>query len=134
LRIRPQRRTPGSAPDRVTETDRALWSQRALAVACRVDTPSPPRPTGPFPMQTPPAVAAGPAWYRAARIGLSLSPLILVHLALLATPFVPATLLGLVVLVAETRLTGLGVTVGFHRFPSHHAFKTSRCFQVALAA
>lgn len=80
------------------------------------------------------AVVARPAWYRAARNGLSLSPLILVHLALVAVLFVPVTVVGLVVLVIATRVTALGITVGFHRYLSHHAFKTSRWFQFVLAA
>ncbi len=33
-----------------------------------------------------------------------------------------------------TRVTGLGITVGFHRCLSHHAFKTSRWFRFALAS
>lgn len=83
----------------------------------------------------PPSPAgARPAWYRALRIGLSLLPLILVHLSLCTLPFVPLTVAGFVLLVAMTRVTGLGITVGFHRYLSHHAFKTSRWFQFALAA
>lgn len=78
-------------------------------------------------------VAPIPAWYRVARIGLSLGPLIVVHLALAALFVVPVTLVGLVLLFVMTRISGLGITVGFHRYFSHHAFKTSRWFQFLLA-
>src|SRR5262245_44384498 len=73
-----------------------------------------------------------PAWYRVARIAFSLSPLLLVHLALVAVPFVPATLWSLVLLLVVSRVAGLGVTIGLHRYFSHRAFKTSRAFQFLL--
>src|SRR5262245_61987667 len=79
-----------------------------------------------------PADLAGHAWYRVARIAFSLSPLLLVHLALVAVPFVPATLWSLVLLLVVTRVAGLGVTIGLHRYFSHRAFKTSRAFQFLL--
>lgn len=73
-----------------------------------------------------------PAWYRVTRIGISLAPLILVHLALLAIPVVEFTLISFVLLFVVTRVAGLGVTVGLHRYFSHRAFKTSRLFQFVL--
>ena len=79
-------------------------------------------------------VVPRPGWYRATRIGLSLAPLLLVHLSLVALAVVPVTVAGVVLLVVMTRVTGLGITVGFHRGLSHHAFKTSRWFRFALAA
>src|SRR6202035_5416343 len=91
-------------------------------------------------MQTAPVAApatgttARPFWYRAARITLSLSPLIAVHLALGAIPFVEFTIWSFVAIVVLTRLTGLGITAGFHRYFSHHSFKTSRWFQFLLGA
>jgi stearoyl-CoA desaturase (Delta-9 desaturase) len=73
-------------------------------------------------------------WYRATRVALSLSPLISVHLLLVALFFVQPTWLSLIVFFLMTRISGLGVTIGFHRYLSHHAFKTSRLFQFLLAA
>src|SRR5437867_4357984 len=81
-----------------------------------------------------PAPASRPAWYRATRIGLSLGPLILVHLALVAAPFVEFSWLSVLMVVVGTRVTGLGVTVGLHRCFSHRAFRTSRWFQFLLGA
>jgi stearoyl-CoA desaturase (delta-9 desaturase) len=81
-----------------------------------------------------PGTSARPFWYRATRIAFSLSPLIAVHLALGAIPFVEFTVWSVVAVVVVTRVTGLGITAGFHRYFSHHAFKTSRAFQFLLAA
>ncbi len=72
-------------------------------------------------------------FYRALRIGLSLAPLISVHLALFAIPFVSVTIVSMIILFVMTRISGLGITVGFHRYLSHHAFKTSRVFQFLMA-
>ncbi|CAN5593431.1 hypothetical protein BH11PLA2_BH11PLA2_14680 [soil metagenome] len=81
-----------------------------------------------------PAVAPSlfSALYRATRIGLSLAPLILVHLSLITLFFVPITWTAFILFVVMTRLTGTGVTVGFHRYFSHHSFKTTRWFQFTL--
>jgi len=70
--------------------------------------------------------------YKAVRIGISLLPLILIHLSLLGLFYFPFTWTSLVIFFVMTRLTGLGVTVGFHRYFSHHSFKTSRWFQFVL--
>ena len=70
--------------------------------------------------------------YKATRIAVSLLPLILVHLSLIGLFYVPFTWTGLILFFVMTRITGLGVTVGFHRYFSHHAFKTSRWFQFVL--
>jgi stearoyl-CoA desaturase (Delta-9 desaturase) len=72
--------------------------------------------------------------YRTFRIGFSLLPLISIHLSLLALAFVTPSLEGLVIFVVMTRITGVGVTVGFHRLLSHHSFKTYRWFRFLLAA
>src|SRR5438552_3347917 len=56
-----------------------------------------------------PAPASRPAWYRATRIGLSLGPLILVHLALVAAPFVEFSWLSVLMVVVVTRVPGLGL-------------------------
>jgi stearoyl-CoA desaturase (delta-9 desaturase) len=81
------------------------------------------------------AAAPGrPGFLRVVRVGLALSPLVAVHLSLVALPFVPPTLTALVLLVVVTRVAGLGITVGFHRGLAHHAYNTSRAFRFLLAA
>ncbi len=91
-------------------------------------------------MQSAPAVAppASGSWlatlYRATRIGLSLTPLILVHLSLVAIPFLEFSWWYVLMFVIATRVIGLGITVGFHRYFSHRSFKTPRVFQFLLAA
>lgn len=86
------------------------------------------------PVVAPPADGGGPRppapLTRAAAI---MSPLILAHLALLAIPFMTVTAWDLVMTFLVTRLSGLGVTVGLHRYFSHRAFKTSRVVQFLLA-
>jgi len=77
---------------------------------------------------------ARPAWYRVSRIALSLAPLVAIHLAMVGLFFVEFTVWGVVLFVVMTRISGLGITVGFHRYLAHHAFKTSRWFQFLLAA
>jgi stearoyl-CoA desaturase (Delta-9 desaturase) len=86
-------------------------------------------------MQTAPSTpVAGSRWYRAVRIALALAPLVAVHLALVAIPFVEFTVWTVVAVVVVTRIIGLGITAGFHRYFSHRSFKTSRPFQFLLAA
>ena len=85
-------------------------------------------------LASPIAAPVRPAWYRVARIALSLSPLLAVHFALLAIPFVEFTWWSVLAIVVVTRIVGLGVTVGLHRYFSHRSFKTSRLFQFLLAA
>lgn len=85
-------------------------------------------------MQTaPPAPTFGTRLYRATRIALALSPLIAVHLALVAIPFVEFTVWSVVAVLVVTRICGLGITAGFHRYFSHRSFKTSRPVQFLLA-
>lgn len=89
-------------------------------------------------MQTDPAAPPAPApthsrLYRVIRVAISLAPLIAVHLALGAIPFVEFTIWSVVAIVVVTRITGLGVTAGLHRYFSHHSYKTSRGFQFLLA-
>lgn len=71
--------------------------------------------------------------YRSTRIGLALVPLIAVHFALLAIPFLEFSWWYLLYFAIITRLTGLGVTAGLHRYFSHRSFKTPRAFQFLLA-
>jgi len=79
-------------------------------------------------------VSFGATCWRVVRIALSLAPLIAVHLALIALFFVPVTIVSLVLFFVMTRITGLGITMGFHRGLSHHSYKTSRAFRFLLAA
>jgi len=85
-----------------------------------------------------PSLASPSRWispaYRIFRIGFALSPLLLVHLALIAIPFVEFSWWYLLWILVLTRVTGLGVTVGLHRYCSHRSFKTPRWFQFLLAA
>jgi stearoyl-CoA desaturase (Delta-9 desaturase) len=74
-----------------------------------------------------------PTWYRALRIALSLSPLLAVHFALIAIPLVAFTWWSVLAILVVTRILGVGITVGFHRYFSHHSFKTTRWFQFLLA-
>jgi stearoyl-CoA desaturase (delta-9 desaturase) len=91
-------------------------------------------------MQTVPTVvpvvpgATRATWYRATRIGVSLAPLILVHLALVSLPFLDFSWWYVLALFVVTRVAGLGVSVGLHRYCSHRAFKTPRWCQFLLAA
>lgn len=70
--------------------------------------------------------------YRVLRIVLSLAPLIAVHLALVALFFVPITWTAFILFIVMTRISGFGITMGFHRYFSHHSFKTSRVFHFLL--
>jgi stearoyl-CoA desaturase (delta-9 desaturase) len=72
--------------------------------------------------------------WRAARIGLSLSPLLAVHLALLSAPLVAPTWLAVALALVVSRVAGLGVTAGFHRGLTHRSFRTGRLVQFLLAA
>jgi len=60
-------------------------------------------------------------------------PLCLVHLALFAIPFVSFSWWAVAAIPLVGFFVGFGVTIGFHRFFAHHAFKTSRPFQFLLA-
>jgi stearoyl-CoA desaturase (Delta-9 desaturase) len=60
-------------------------------------------------------------------------PLLLVHIALFAIPFVPFSWWAISAIPLVGFFVGFGVTVGFHRYFAHHAFKTSRWFQFLLA-
>ena len=73
------------------------------------------------------------ACYRVTRIALSLAPLLTVHLALVAIPFVEFTWWSVLAIFVVTRIAGLGITVGLHRYFSHRSFKTSRVLQFLLA-
>ena len=61
------------------------------------------------------------SWFRTARILFSLSPLILVHFAMIAVPFVEFSWWSVLAAFIVTRIAGLGVTVGLHRYCSHRA-------------
>lgn len=71
--------------------------------------------------------------YRLFRIVLNLLPLILVHLSLIALWYVDFSYWYLLLILVVTRIVGLGVTVGMHRYFSHRSFKTTRWFQFVLA-
>ncbi|MCE9564652.1 MAG: acyl-CoA desaturase [Planctomycetes bacterium] len=88
-------------------------------------------PTATLPVALPAVQHAG--WYRVTRIGLSLLPLISVHLALFAIPFIEFSWWYLLWVLVLTRFMGLGITVGFHRYFSHRSFKTPRLIQFCLA-
>ena len=60
-------------------------------------------------------------------------PLGLVHLALVAIPFVEFSWWAVAAIPLVGFFVGFGVTVGFHRYFAHHAFKTSRLLQFLLA-
>lgn len=79
------------------------------------------------------APATGPSWADIGRASLVMTPLLFVHLALFAIPFIAFSIWDLVIMLALTRVTGLGITIGFHRYFSHRSFKTSRWFQFLLA-
>ena len=81
----------------------------------------------------PALVPVPPLWYRVLRVALS-GPLVAVHLALFAIPFVPFSWVSVVLVVVVTRVTGFGVTVGLHRYFSHRSFKTPRWFHFLLGA
>lgn len=72
-------------------------------------------------------------WLRPFRIAFSLSPLILVHLALFTIPFLEFSWWYLLATYSVIMIAGLGVTVGLHRYCSHRAFKTPRWFHFLLA-
>ena len=80
-----------------------------------------------------PVVIRAPAWFRAGRVACGLMPLIAVHVALLAMFEVEVTISSLILFFIMTRISGMGITIGFHRFLSHHSFKTSRPFQFLMA-
>jgi stearoyl-CoA desaturase (delta-9 desaturase) len=71
--------------------------------------------------------------YRVARLAVFKWPLIAVHLALFAIPFVEFTFWSFVEFFILTRISGLGITVGYHRCLAHRSFKASRPVQFALA-
>ncbi|HSQ54106.1 MAG TPA: fatty acid desaturase, partial [Gemmata sp.] len=83
--------------------------------------------------RAPTAGATASAWYRSARIAISLSPLLAVHLALFAIPYIEWSWWYLLWILVLTRVVGLGVTVALHRYFSHRSFKTPRWFQFVLA-
>jgi len=76
---------------------------------------------------------ASSSWQPGARAALSLVPLVLVHLALFAIPFVGFSWWAVTAIPLVGFFVGFGVTVGFHRYFAHHCFKTSRWFQFLLA-
>lgn len=76
---------------------------------------------------------SGSQIYRAVRIAFSLSPLLAVHLALFAIPFIEFSWWYLLWIAVLTRINGLGITVGFHRYFSHRSFKTPRWCQFLFA-
>jgi stearoyl-CoA desaturase (delta-9 desaturase) len=90
----------------------------------------PPLPASSFTVHS---VAARSGWWSAIRAVVLVGPLGLVHLALVAIPFVPFSWWAVAAIPLVGFFVGFGVTVGFHRYFAHHAFKTSRAFQFLLA-
>ena len=75
-----------------------------------------------------------PAPWRTVRVVFGVVPMLAVHFALVAIPFVEFTFWSVVLMLAVSRFIGLGVTAGFHRCLAHHSFKASRLVQFLLAA
>ena len=75
---------------------------------------------------------SGKGWLHPIRVAVGVGPLCLVHLALLALPFVEFSWWAVAAIPLVGFFVGFGVTVGFHRYFAHHAFKTSRPFQFLL--
>ncbi|WP_439631070.1 acyl-CoA desaturase [Gemmata sp.] len=73
------------------------------------------------------------AAYRGTRVFLALCPLLAVHLALFTVPLIEWSWWYVLWILVLTRVIGLGITVGFHRYFSHRSFKTPRWFQFGLA-
>jgi stearoyl-CoA desaturase (delta-9 desaturase) len=82
----------------------------------------------------PQSPTVGSTIWRVTRIGLSLSPLLAVHLALLTTPIIEPTLLAVALTVVVSRIAGLGITAGYHRGLTHRSFRTGRVVQFLLGA
>ncbi len=76
------------------------------------------------------------AWnsFRLFRITFALLPLLAVHFALLAIPWIEFSWWYLLYIAVLTRIIGYGVTIGLHRGCTHRAFKSPRWLQFALAA
>ncbi len=60
-------------------------------------------------------------------------PFLSLHLGCLAIFFVSATSLGVVLCAGLYFVRMFGITAGYHRYFSHHSYKTSRWFQFVLA-
>jgi len=73
-------------------------------------------------------------WRRRLRLAFGVGPMLAVHFALLAIPFVEFTVWSAVAMLAVSRIIGLGITAGFHRSLAHHSFKTSRVVRFLLVA
>src|SRR5947207_6054402 len=83
----------------------------------------------------PPVSGSGrPKARRVVRVAVGVAPMLAVHLALGAIPFVEFTLWSAVLMLAVSRFIGLGITAGYHRCLTHHSFKTSRLFRFLLVA
>ena len=85
-----------------------------------------------LPAVSPPARSAR-GWTRVPTAIAIMWPLILVHLGLFAIPFVAPTWRSLVIMLVVTRIAGLAVTIGLHRYFAHRSFKTSRGLQFVMA-
>ena len=67
------------------------------------------------------------------RHALTMTPGFAVHFAVLAVPFVEFTVWSIPAMFVTAYITGLGVSVGYHRYFSHRSYKTSRAFQFLIA-
>ena len=90
-------------------------------------------------LTTAPAVPLPAVTRRGGWVGLlygvvRVSPtVVLIHLALFAIPFIDVNPWAFAVTEAVAVSVGLSVTVGYHRYFAHRAFRTSRGFQLLLA-
>jgi stearoyl-CoA desaturase (Delta-9 desaturase) len=62
-------------------------------------------------------------------IAFEFFPLLAVYAALLAMPFVQLTWTSVIVMIGLINLRGYAITVGYHRYFSHRAFRTYRWLQ-----
>ena len=68
------------------------------------------------------------------RLAIDVLPVVVVHAALLAIPFLDVNWIDIILIPIIGFGSGLGITIGFHRYLTHRGFKTSRLVQFTLAA
>lgn len=76
--------------------------------------------------------SASKRFYRILRNSFSVGPVVVVHLALAAIPFIEFSWWAIAAMPLVGAFVGFGVTVGFHRYFAHHSFRTTRWFQFLL--
>ena len=86
------------------------------------------------PASRPPVGANGPPTARARLVNLGCTGIVVgVHALCAGLPFVAFSWNIVLFTAVSYVLQVLGITAGYHRYFSHHAFKTSRVFQFVLA-